>query len=99
MSEHNKKFNEFVKGFCTIDEYGEYHLDEDSVIDLLNAMRKWISVKDRLPCEQEYVLIFDGTYQIDRLIDDNDYPGLSWEYNFDNHNITHWMPLPEEPTE
>ena len=60
-------------------------------------MSEWISVKDRLPCEQEPVLIFDGTIQVDQLVDDEDEPGLQWEYNFDNPSVTHWMPLPEPP--
>ena len=61
-------------------------------------MSEWISVKEKMPTEYEYVLIFDGgDIQIDSLVDDQEKPGLIWEYNFDNPGITHWMPLPEPP--
>jgi hypothetical protein len=85
---------------------------EDKVVDLMDAENKsyhaklcaeckqndgWISVKNRMPCEQEEVLIFDGSVQVDRLVDSEDDPCLVWEYNFDNPSITHWQPLPKEP--
>jgi len=57
----------------------------------------WISVKERMPHEMEPVLIYDGTMQIDQLVDAGDFPELQWEYNIENPGVTHWQPLPEAP--
>ena len=67
---------------------------------------KWISVKDRLPLNEEWVLCCDNAHQntnykffVARLSSDRKY----WEgpSDFDIYkpleNVTHWMPLPEPP--
>jgi hypothetical protein len=56
-------------------------------------MSKWISVKDRLPNEDENVLTYSSnpfyeTFYINRLIGKDE-----WLYD----GVTHWMPLPEPP--
>ena len=57
----------------------------------------WISVKDRLPEEGENVLTYgarpsyDVVY-VNRLIDKKSGEWLYGEY------VTHWMPLPQPPT-
>lgn len=60
-------------------------------------MAEWISVKDRLPEDEEEVLIYEvgemyiATYTIKLFFTD---------YNEDNvaiHHPSHWMPLPEPP--
>ena len=63
-------------------------------------MSEWISVEDRLPEDEGYVLVTDG---------DDVYMGFkddSWGSYFMNvespsmicfGDITHWMPLPEPP--
>ena len=56
----------------------------------------WISVKDRLPDEGEYVLVWEsqGFAYCDKLI-----CGI-WNIGANNGAIiTHWMPLPEPPKE
>lgn len=54
----------------------------------------WISVKDRLPEKDEYVLCFcnigDGFQAIFHY---------GKERKFDGTAVTHWMPLPEPPKE
>ena len=59
--------------------------------------RAWISVKDRLPEDEEEVLIYEvgemyiATYTIKLFFTD---------FNEDNvaiHHPSHWMPLPEPP--
>lgn len=64
--------------------------------------QKWISVKERLPSEDEVVgYVFDGK----DIRTDVFYPGYnnSWEscnsldFYVDEKNITHWMPLPKKP--
>lgn len=60
-------------------------------------MSDWISVKDRLPEPETYVLVhsYGGRYDVLRLLEDSKrgwYPGglgLGW--------TTHWMPLPAPP--
>ena len=60
---------------------------------------KWISVKDALPKDTDYVLVYDsnnGFYNIDRLLNDGTWLGVSGYYTVDVI-ATHWMPLPEPP--
>ncbi len=61
----------------------------------------WISVKDKLPKRNEYVLIYDGCglQYVGALLYDHD------EFEYSSccscsvrlDDITHWMPLPEPP--
>lgn len=69
-------------------------------------MSKWISVKDKLPDNEEVFLVYRG---------ESKYPEIElayWNLNrkrfeyYDNEyygygidDITHWMPLPEPPKE
>ena len=73
-------------------------------------MAEWISVKDRLPETNRWVLVnwvcewHNKSYESLRiaklekngewLTDDSEYP-----YLMADEKITHWMPLPEEPKE
>ena len=60
-------------------------------------MSEWISVKDRLPPLNEYVLIFaKGYMSLDRISDPKD--GNLWDTTYKDY-ISHWMPLPESPKE
>jgi hypothetical protein len=66
---------------------------------------KWISVEDRLPEENADVLIYRGGF-IGDLMNVYTYKGHNeWEDEYgywsrtDDEGITHWMPLPEPPTE
>lgn len=64
---------------------------------------EWISVKDGLPNQDEYVLLYDKylnlTYEGKLLPSDfyySDRGGYS-KYIGEDCEITHWMPLPEPP--
>ena len=70
------------------------------------AEQKWISVKDRLPEDDGLVLVlftdrymnirFKDTYTLANF--DNDDGWILEIYpEFENPNVTHWMPLPEPP--
>lgn len=58
---------------------------------------RWISVKDRLPEEDKYCLIFFNNSAQSKGIDCAYYYG-DQEWSLEEH-ITHWMPLPEPPKE
>lgn len=66
---------------------------------------KWISVKDQLPEPNIDILVFIyippknkmmavGKYKSDNLIE---YPWFCYDNDFAKDDVTHWMPLPEEP--
>ena len=63
-------------------------------------MADWISVKDRLPEEGRFVLVFCERFHnsspmfVSRRLDFNYWGGLGRDFG-----ITHWMPLPEPPKE
>ena len=69
-------------------------IDEQPDVDpeSLRPTAHWISVKDRLPEKDEYVLCFcnigDGFQAIFHY---------GKERKFDGTAVTHWMPLPEPP--
>jgi hypothetical protein len=57
---------------------------------------KWINVNDRLPEEDQEVIVcnFIGEVFIDKYIND----WGTWRIgDFDIEEISHWMPLPESP--
>ena len=75
-------------------------------------MSDWVSVDERLPADETPVLIvlrggitigelrwerpsWEETYQAFRYWDDPHNDGQDWQW----HDITHWMPLPEVPKE
>lgn len=65
-------------------------------------MGEWISVKDRLPRYNRYVLTFTPTMAMPIVVDqycgywgdDDDEWYEGW---WSKRKITHWMPLPEPP--
>lgn len=62
-----------------------------ATISKMETTQKWISVKDRLPEEDEFVLAMRPksiNYKIDVVM---------WSRYYSN-DITHWMPLPPPPT-
>jgi hypothetical protein len=60
----------------------------------------WIPVTERLPCESERVLIFDGWGDIhiaEFFGEDVKRMWLCSEWWYSQASVTHWMPLPEPP--
>lgn len=71
--------------------------------DAVDAMPRWISVKDRLPDDQRNVLVVNGHCYI-RIVGYWGKRGGQWRWLhngcFAHYNdITHWMPVPEPPKE
>ena len=74
----------------------------DRIMELLatdnNVGDKWISVKDRLPENGQYAVLFD---EKERYMGMGEFRGTFWYDS--NHQkcgldeVTHWMPLPEPP--
>lgn len=72
-----------------------------------NVPAKWISTKDRLPCDEKPVLAcygFDGSKDANRrwygvltyfAFETNPH----WQHETTGLHVTHWMPLPELPRE
>ena len=79
----------------TIAELSEKCREQEADIEELLKEREWISVKDRLPEEDTWVLVYakQGFYM--NLKVDYIYHG-EW---FNSLLVTHWMPLPEPPKE
>ena len=61
-------------------------------------MSEWISVKDRLPEHKGYYLVYWQRYGSRDYIEIIYFRGKS-RWATANDIITHWMPLPEKPTE
>jgi hypothetical protein len=63
----------------------------------------WISVKDKLPKENEHVIVFDNTEGICRGYirygSWQHYPIGSYAGDGCLFDVTHWMPLPSPPKE
>lgn len=85
----------------------------NAAIDLINnpsIISRWISVKDRLPEDGVRVLVSANSKSDDPVVAVTHYThslyGFNikgwvepWQYFFFEHEITHWMPLPEPPKE
>ena len=61
-------------------------------------MAEWIKVSERLPKPFEEAIVYRGKYNI---ISVDVFNGKSWEGDefFEKFKVTHWMPLPPQPTE
>ena len=60
--------------------------------------QRWISVKDKLPENEEYVLCCTLAKNGTQNIIKGYYSGGMWRVGM-NSNVTHWMPLPKLPKE
>jgi hypothetical protein len=58
---------------------------------------EWISVEDRMPDRPGEYLVYTWNGHI-LMCNCCDYL-LDGDLQFDNYNVTHWMPLPEAPKE
>lgn len=77
----------------TIAELSERCREQEADIEELLKEREWISVKDKMPPEDEAVLAWnkEGFPMIDV------WSGKMWGYAWTVDEISHWMPLPEKP--
>jgi hypothetical protein len=77
----------------TIAELSERCREQEADIEELLKEREWISVKDRMPDEDEAILAWnkEGFPMIDV------WSGKMWGYAWTVDEISHWMPIPEKP--
>lgn len=92
--------------------YEERHTFYQQYIKLQNQQMQWISVKDKLPEIKKGVivalkdgLIDCGCLNIRCFFKDDDsfewYDGMIWQFGCGDRtldSVTHWMPLPDYPT-
>ena len=75
--------------------------------ELKARVQEWISVKDRLPEEGEYVLCvlkgfnYGGKIQVCKFVPADKFKDKPYFEHFRNGfpSVTHWMPLPQPPKE
>jgi hypothetical protein len=74
---------------------------------------EWIKCSDRLPENEQKILISDGKFVTactadvtpfwkgrgEFYPDGCEFGGYEWEWHFELEQITHWMPLPSPPQE
>lgn len=68
----------------------------DYLLDNGVTVQEWISVKDRLPEDQEEVLVYTRSKNGIRNIDKG-YMAIDHFIHRGCAEVTHWMPLPEPP--
>ena len=79
----------------------------DNLLENGVTVQKWISVKDRLPEEGEYVLCvlkgfnYGGKIQVCKFVPADKFKDKPYFEHFRNGfpSVTHWMPLPQPPKE
>ena len=74
---------------------GAYVEALDAAIKTLDRMT-WISVKDRLPENDNHVLCCTETKKGMKNVIIGYYMNGAWRCGM-NSNVTHWMPMPEPP--
>ncbi len=62
-------------------------------------MNEWINCSERMPQVMEDVLVTDGEDVKAMWWNGNRWDSWIDKYAIDGDDITHWMPLPEPPTE
>ena len=99
---YNKKigmFEEYQEPFAVVEYPTEKEFEFMKAAVEHYKKHRWVSVKDRLPEDEEEVLIYEvgemyiATYTIKHFFTD---------FNEDNvaiHHPSHWMSLPEPPEE
>ena len=70
----------------------------DHLIDNGVTVQEWISVKDRLPEDQEEVLVCTRSKNGIRNIDKG-YMAIDRFIHRGRDEVTHWMPMPNPPKE
>ena len=104
-----KRFEEFIRRNSFNAKYVEVCGDGSPVISISDVKQgiehyfldnKWISVEDRLPEEHVEVILYNRDRKCveSGWLDDKENIHFSlYDDDFEEHDITHWMSLPEPP--
>ena len=99
-----EKLIDIVEDYADYLDWDTKYAIVDSIMELLatdnNVGDKWIPVSERLPENSKDVLVWGSGYAVH----------IAWyvptfnewrtnEYDYDDGEVTHWMPLPEPPKE
>lgn len=84
---------------------GKWNRNIDLATAALQAHQSWVSVKDRLPEEGDYVLCvlkgfnYGGKIQVCKFVSADKFKDKPYFEHFRNGfpSVTHWMSLPEPP--
>lgn len=92
---HGRTFNKYPSGVYCL----QHAQDAWQAWQARAAQSEWISVEERLPKINTYVLAvtYRGLVIIDRVCDYG--RGKEWVSGHSDNPITHWQPLPEPPEE
>lgn len=99
-----EKLIELLDRFVYDDWYSNGEIAEKLIANGV-TVQKWISVKDRLPEEGEYVLCvlrgfnYGGKIQVCKFVPADKFKDKPYFEHFRNGypSVTHWMPLPQPP--
>ena len=86
-------------------EGDSWDLGFKTAIDIVKQHNEWVSVNERLPDDDENVLVYSGDKEM--FIAWCGVIGRTWRDSFRDApydelvgiSITHWMPLPQPPSE
>lgn len=79
------------------DRLQDFCVAQGDELSKIKAQQRWIPVTERLPEDDDDVLIMSsGSISMGYF---NIFRGYWVDYEGDDDNITHWMPLPEPPKE
>ena len=93
---YNKKQHRCTAGaFVETDPKRTFY--DDCPLPKVVPAQRWIPVTDRLPEPFDVVYVYDRTRK--RVTDAYMTRHMEWVGVCMNHEVTHWMPMPEPPTE
>ena len=92
---HGRTFNKYPTGVYCL----QHVQDAWQTWQARAAQSEWISVEERLPETEGYVIVAwaNGYVELSRCTRDKYSHGGSWHPDFIPDDITHWQPLPKPP--
>ena len=92
---HGRTFNKYPTGVYCL----QHVQDAWQAWQARAAQSEWISVEERLPETEGYVIVAwaNGYVELSRCTRDKYSHGGSWHPDFIPDDITHWQPLPKPP--
>ena len=100
-----EKLVELIRESGMVENENRCKIIADELMQNGVTVQEWISVKDRLPEEGEYVLCvlkgfnYGGKIQVCKFVPADKFKDKPYFEHFRNGfpSVTHWMPLPDAP--